>query len=363
MQRAHGIMACQPKDHVPMLRWLAKEYALCTRWFSSIPGPTLPNRLFAHLGTSVGRLDMSPIDFEVPPSVYEVLDECDVSSTIYAGGWTVAATFKNLMKHQDRFFGTLDDFYQDCANNDLPGYCFLEPRYGSEVVEGVFRPQNDQHPDSDLLAGDELILSVYDAIRSRREVWDSSVFIITYDEHGGIFDHCAPPPAIQPDCHVSEDPPFDFTRYGVRVPAVIVSPYTQPGTRIKETCDHTSLIACARKLLTGTWQDGKLGARADQAYPLDKAFDFTKQRPAAVRLDTSFKARISSAKSPRSINHLQSAHVEMAKKLEATLPASQRTKIDHKKIKTDQDAQHYVSRVYARAAGFKAPLGRSAGCK
>jgi phospholipase C len=68
------------------------------------------------------------------------------------------------------------------------GYCFLEPRYGSEVVDDVFRAQNDQHPDSDLLEGDELILSVYDAMRSRREIWENSVLIITYDEHGGIFD-------------------------------------------------------------------------------------------------------------------------------------------------------------------------------
>ena len=356
-----NIMNCQPYGAVPVLTKLAEEYALCTNWFSSVPGPTLPNRLFAHLGTSTGRLDMSAIELDVPESVYEVLGENDVSATIYADGWSTAATFAGLNKYPERYFGTLDDFYQDCSNNDLPGYCFLEPRYGSEVVDGVFRPQNDQHPDSDLLAGDELILSIYNAIRSRKEVWESSVFIITYDEHGGIYDHVPPPRAPAPDCAISEKPWFDFTRYGVRVPAVIVSPYT-PKKIIPEVCDHTSLIACARKLLTGVYQDCKLGLRAQNAYPLDAAFEFDKPPRAAKKLNVRTPARAHATTPSKAMNGLQSEYVEAAKNLEKKLPSNRQTGIDPKKIKTGEEAQFYLRRVYAKVAGFKTPHGGRCGC-
>jgi len=168
VRHSHNVMACHPRENVPILAFLAETYALCTNWYSSLPGPTLPNRLFAHLGTSMGRLDMAAFDLEAPKSVYELLNEYGVSSTIYSGGWSLSATFRRLLSHQDQYFGTLDDFYQDCADNDLPGYCFLEPRYGPEIIDSVYRPQNDQHPDSDLRDGEELILSVYHAIRGRR---------------------------------------------------------------------------------------------------------------------------------------------------------------------------------------------------
>ena len=307
----------------------------------------------------MGRVDMAAFEIEAPPSIYEVLNKCGVSATIYAGNWSVAMTFRGLFKYQDQYFGTLDDFYQDCADNELPGYCFIEPRYGSEIVDGVFRPQNDQHPDSDLRDGEELILSVYHALHSRPEVWNSSMLIITYDEHGGIFDHRVPPPAPAPDECVSCTPAFDFTRYGVRVPAVIVSPYT-PRMIIDDICDHTSLLACARKHLTGEWQDDKLGLRAQHAYPLDKAFGPPR---ADMEMPLFYKPRAHPAKHPKPMNHLQSAHVDMAKSVETKLPAHKQTGIKSENIRTDQEAAHYVRKVYAHAAGFKSPLGRKCGCQ
>lgn len=341
--RSHNVMKCQPPEHVPVLIQLATKYALCTSWFASIPGPTLPNRLFAHFGTSGGRLDMSVVETGLGKSIYEVLGESGVSATIYAGSLSALATVPSLAQYQDRYFGTLDDFYDDCADNDLPGYCFIEPRYGSTVEDGVFRPQNDQHPDSDLTAGEELIFSVYDAIRSRKEVWESSALIICYDEHGGIYDHVVPPVAVAPgDGKPSIDPAFDFTRYGVRVPAVVVSPFTPSGMVITETCDHTSIIACARKLLTGTFQDNALWARARQAYPLDKAF--TGAARAAEELD--FERPVSNLKRSRPMNDLQRFHVNIAQQIESKMAPGQQTGINPEHLKTDQDAQHYVSRVY-----------------
>jgi phospholipase C len=358
LEHSHNVMACHLPQDVPVLTWLARNFALCTNWYSSLPGPTLPNRLFAHLGTSLGRVDMAAFDVEAGTSIYEVLNQYGVSATIYSGSFSIAMTFPRLLKYQDQYFGTLDDFYQDCADNDLPGYCFIEPRYGPEIIDGEFHPQNDQHPDSDLRDGDELILSVYHAIRSRPEIWESSVLIITYDEHGGLYDHRIPPAALPPDSCISCAPHFDFTRCGVRVPAVIVSPYT-PSTTIDDICDHTSIIACARKYLTGEWQDYQLGARAHSAYPLDKAFGpLRTDLPDPPRL----KTRIHSIRRPRPMNHLQRIHFEMAMAVESILPRSRRTGIDTTKVTTDQAAQHYSKKVYAHAAGFPTPKGRKCGC-
>jgi hypothetical protein len=365
------IMACQPPGNIPVLLSLAQSYVLFTRWHSSLPGPTLPNRLYAHLGTSCKHLDMNALDFAVPPTVYEVLNQDNVSATIYAGGWSVAATFDRLMNHQEQFFGTLDDFYQDCADNDLPGYCFLEPRYGSAVVNDVFLPQNDQHPDSDLSAGEELIYSVYNAIQSRKEVWDSSVFIITYDEHGGIYDHCVPPEATPPGDGDSHDPPFDFTRCGVRVPAVVISPYTPPGIQVDDLCDHTSLIACARKLLTGSWDGSKydfvpddaLGKRAMGANTLDKAFDFKQKKRLPGDTPIDFKPIKHAKKMPVLANHLQKSHLKLAenvaKDLNTRLPKHLQIKTAKKPIGTDQEVQHYVTQVYSRLTkGKTTKMGR-----
>jgi len=306
------IMKCFKPDHVPVLTTLAREYAFCNRWFSSIPGPTLPNRLFAHAGTSKGRLDLSAEEFNTSPTIYEVLDDDDVSSTIYADGWTGAATFWELMKHQDQFFGTLDDFYQDCYDNNLPSYCFLEPRYSPGIVDGTFRTQNDQHPDSDIAEGEHLIFSVYQAIRSNRSVWNSSMLVIVYDEHGGLYDHVPPPSANTPRPEdVSDDPPFNFDRYGVRVPAVIVSAYTSR-TFSNEVFDHTSLIATARKLFTG-YQDDRLGQRAKKANTFDTPAILNLDQPRTDHVPITLPKRLANPPKPFcNLNHLQISHLKQA---------------------------------------------------
>ena len=157
--KSHRVMRCFSPEKLPVLVTLAKQFAVCDRWFSSLPGPTLPNRLYTHCGTSGGRLDMSPEYFNGFRTIFQVLDESStpgypkgVPATIYSDGWTAAATFNYLLKYQQQFFATLEDFYSDCAGSeeDVPAYCFLEPRYSSGMVGETFFPQNDQHPDSDV---------------------------------------------------------------------------------------------------------------------------------------------------------------------------------------------------------------------
>jgi phospholipase C len=359
-------LQCYKPENLQVLTYLAKNFAVCDHWFSSVPGPTLPNRLFAHSGTSKGRLDLSADWLDASPTIYEVLDKYNVSSTIYADGWTAAATIPNLLVHQDQFFGTLDDFYQDCADNNLPGYCFLEPRYSSGMVDGTFRPQNDQHPDSDVNEGEQLIYSVYKAIRSHRKVWEHSMLVITYDEHGGLYDHVPPPEAVQPrDNEVSSNPYFDFKRYGVRVPAVIVSPYT-PAMVCKDIFDHTSLIATARKLLTGKWQDDALGKRAMSANTFDSVLTLCK--PRNEHHDFAPHPSAANPRKAAKLNHLQIDHLRQAYLLDQSRPQHLRVNpnpawVDRLKagdqnydmysdIKVE-DADHYVRNVYAVSRDLK----------
>lgn len=322
-ENAASVMACFDPKCLPVLTTLAREYAVCDHWFSSIPGPTLPNRLFAHCGTSDGRLDLSAEEFGTSRTIYEVLSKEDVSATIYAGGWTAAATFWNLMKRQDEYFGTLDDFYQDCYDDNLPAYCFLEPRYSPGIVDGTFRPQNDQHPDSDIAEGEHLIFSVYQAMRSNINVWKSSMLVIVYDEHGGIYDHVPPPAAIPPGDKPSQDPCFTFNRYGVRVPAVIVSAYTK-SVVCKDLFDHTSLISTARNILTPNYKrdDNVLGKRAmcARTFDTDQVLNLHEARTDHVPIEPP-NCKAAPIK-PYCLNHLQISALRQALCVNSRLPQS-----------------------------------------
>ncbi len=354
VQRSHRIMKCFDPGRLPVLTVLARQYAVCDNWFSSLPGPTLPNRLFVHCGTSGGRLDMSPEYFSGFRTIYEVLDRASVPaypqgipSTIYSPGWTSAATFWYLMRYQDQFFGTLQDFYDDCQQDErnVPAYCFIEPRYSSGLDGETFLPESDQHPDSDVWQGEKLIYNVYQAIRKNKPLWESSIFVITYDEHGGFYDHVPPPSCVSPDGKTSEDPQFDFTRLGVRVPAVIVSPYINPGTVSHIEFDHTSIIATVRSLLTGVHKDNVLGNRAAAANTFDDPTILNRDEPRQDKPYIPVTPQPLASKKPVLPNDLQREQVKHATYLNNRLPAKERVQTDPSGIKTDQEADAYCSEV------------------
>lgn len=263
VSKSHRVMKCFDPKKVPVLATLAQQYALCTRWFASVPGPTLPNRAYAHGATSVGHVDMTVNWWKESKTIYELLSDHDFTAKIYYTDSTIALTYGGLLAAQDRYFvPDFSIFFDDCKNNNLPDYCFLEPRYnasdGSQPVAA-----SDQHPDHDVSEGETLILQVYNAIRSNTDTWNSTLLVIVYDEHGGLFDHIPPPASVNPDGINSSSPFFAFDRLGVRVPAVLVSPYIAAGTIISDTVfDHTSLAATARKVFLGAgWQDTFLTQR------------------------------------------------------------------------------------------------------
>jgi phospholipase C len=274
--RAKDVMKCFSPQTLPNLTYLAKNYAVCDRWFSSVPGPTLPNRSFAHAATSLGSAVGPPFLGNLH-TIYPVLNQQQVSAKIYYQDATMALTFKELLGNQTEYFGLYDDFLNECKDPQaLPNYCFIEPRYNADDTGGAHEP-SDQHPDHDVRDGETLIQEVYAALRENPDVWQKTLLLIVYDEHGGLYDHVAPPACQNPDGNNSADPPFDFTRLGVRVPAVMVSPYIKAGTVIGSAdntfYDHTSIIATARKLFLPDWQSTFLTNRDKNAATFDQVLN------------------------------------------------------------------------------------------
>ncbi len=374
--KSHRIMRCyDPADphKIPAIVKLAKEYANCDRWFSSAPGPTLPNRAFLHAATSIGRVDMNPIWRNMSKTVYELLDENGVTSTIYYSDWTVAMTFKNFASNQSKWFATFDDFLEDCEHGRLPSYSLIEPRY-NDCDGGGNCGACDQHPDHDIRAGDRLIWNVYDALRNGPG-WENTLLAVIYDEHGGLYDHVTPPATVNPDgkiaTNVSENiqttppiPSFDFTRLGVRVPGILISPWIERSTIDHTVYDHTSVIATARKLFLGDqWQDKFLTERDRRANTFDHLLTRTEPRDDAPELDTAFDdvdpvPPLVSLDKPLTVH--QQALVEQAFDMEQHLPAERRksgiTSIGQ--IKTERDASNYIRLVVEEVMG---PRKRVAG--
>jgi phospholipase C len=140
-------------------------------------------------------------------------------------------------------FRYYEEFREDARSGSLPCYSFIEPRYFT-----ILHPPNDQHPPHVITLGEQLVADVYNCLRSGPG-WPQTLLLILYDEHGGNYDHVPPPAATPPQS--TPTAPFAFDRYGVRVPAVIVSPYIEQGTILRASgnvpYDHTSIAATLRK--------------------------------------------------------------------------------------------------------------------
>jgi phospholipase C len=264
VKSSHRIMYYFTPDQLPVLSNLALEYVVFNRWFASIPGPTLCNRAFAHYGTSFGHVGMEMKYFGHPiKSIYERVRAGGKTTKLYYFD-RASSTLEliNLLQDQPQIFATYEQFLADCRAGTLPQYSFVEPNYSDH--DGLIA--SDQHPDHHVAEGERFIASIYMAIKSNPELWESTALLITYDEHGGIFDH-VPPPA--PDgVDGFEAPPektgtgqsFTFNRLGVRVPAILVSPWVKKGTVVNDVYEHASIPATVTEWLLPTFA----GQRTDR---------------------------------------------------------------------------------------------------
>jgi phospholipase C len=278
---SHKIMYYFAPGKLPVLHTLAQSYALFNGWFASIPGPTVCNRAFAHYGTSFGKVNLD-IFYVVEPyqSIYErLLAAGRTTKLYYFDPSSSTQEVVNLLKNQPQIFATYPQFLEDCKSGALPDYSFVEPNYSDHPGDdGGEQLASDQHPDHDVQAGEQFIASIYNAIRQNPDLWQSTALLITYDEHGGIHDHVPPPPCIpdgfQAALTDTGGMPFAFDRLGVRVPAILVSPWIAKATVVPgpedpangRVFEHASIPATITQHFIGDYDNRSPREKAAQTF-------------------------------------------------------------------------------------------------
>jgi phospholipase C len=307
------VMGYHNAADLPTYDHLAAEFAICDRWHSSVPGATWPNRLYALAGRADGTRDDKP-----GPPIYDKhsfvrhLDAAGVPWRwySYAPGTLRCADDVYLVGHHDHFAFVeavklrwdamlaeevvvdtgSSSFLEDAVTGNLPAVSWIDPNFYDLNLVGS--PSNDDHPPSDVFEGQELVFRVYNALATGPK-WDRTLLIVVYDEHGGFYDHVPPPAA--PD-----DDEAEFGRYGVRVPALIASPWIPRGHVSHTLFDHTSIIRtimqrfCSAELehlhgfkALGHWLERGhphyMGRRVDAAADLGGLLSEAQARPAPDR--------------------------------------------------------------------------------
>jgi len=249
------VMKFHARGALPALHALAENFTICDRWFSSLPGPTWPNRLFVHSGTSLGRVTMpegvmnANLHWYNQTTLYDRLNEKQISWKVYFGDVPQSLVLVNQWAPRNMIhYHHMQRFLEHAAGPEaeFASYVFIEPTYNQPGA-------NDDHPCHNVLEGEKLIAEVYNALRANEALWRCSLLVILYDEHGGYYDHVTPPATVPPDHHQEE---FTFDQLGVRVPAILVSPYARKQV-VNTQFDHTSLL----RYLVEKWNLRSLGAR------------------------------------------------------------------------------------------------------
>ncbi|MDR2999373.1 MAG: hypothetical protein LBU78_14765 [Microbacterium sp.] len=270
------IMGSFSPDMLPTLSTLAREFAVFDHWYAGVPSQTFCNRSFFHASTSHGFVTNhfdggyeKWLSADPAPTIFNSLEDAGKTWRIYFDklqmvsftGFIHAPVLEKFWKTEH--FGTMEDFYADAKNGTLPAYAFIEPRmiydhndfhppFGTlreSVVDGTTFVDSAQ---SDVRAGDALVHDVYTAIRRSASPKGSNavntLLLITFDEHGGCYDHVPPPAATPPDEAGAGEMGFDFDRLGCRVPAIAVSAYTARNTIIHDEMHHGAVIATLNRL-------------------------------------------------------------------------------------------------------------------
>ena len=281
-------------QQVPALTTLATEFGVFDHWFASVPSQTWPNRAFWHAATSWGWVN-NPSLSELPrwfadtagTSLFNLLDDWVIYSDLTPAftrliHWEALKRFQGSNHFRWMEFDLFgDSFFTDCEKGRLPKYSFLEPHFVD--LEGW---HNDMHPSSyhsilyhetplgSVLLGDELVARVYEAIRTSSSVqgnnWSNTLLIITFDEHGGCYDHKPPPTGVasSPPREPTAPDVFGFNRLGVRVPTVMVSAHIARNTVVNTQMEHCSFL----RTMQDKWSLPSLGHRQDGAAPFTEVF-------------------------------------------------------------------------------------------
>lgn len=246
--RGEKVMRCFHPDMVPVISTLAREFGVCDRWFCSLPGETWPNRDFLHAGTSFGHVDVCnrPI-WGNPPTIFRLLDTVHQSWRVYHEGVAQIFLYSQLFTANNRR-ASHQQLLNDIRGDHLPSYAFVEPDYG---LPGA---GNSMHPSQacsreEFVNGEQFIADIYNALRDTPKVFNKTAFVVTFDEHGGFYDHVPPPRAHTPDTTIHRDGTYEFAFHilGPRVPGIVVSPWVKAGTVDHTEREHSCVAETIRK--------------------------------------------------------------------------------------------------------------------
>ncbi len=322
--RISAIMESYTEEELPIIYNLARHYAVSDEWFCSVPTDTNPNRAFLACGTSEGQIVNGPLTRSLfysdtiwnrltelsPDTSWKIFWQANFLTGIISGPYTGPNSYVAMNKIPDleSHYESIADFHERARNGTLPSFSFIEPEMQAtcEIIAGLpfqglhnFRfmigtQGNDMHPPSDVRTTETLIANIYTSLIANKEAWEKTLLIITFDEHGGTFDHVPPPQATPPDSHFENG--FMFDRYGVRVPTIFISPLIDKSTIIRSDkpgipFDHTSVISTLfnwKNINKNLWN---MGMRAAVAPTFDKVI--TRKIP---RLDSIVKPLWASVK-------------------------------------------------------------------
>lgn len=284
--QAQDALGYYTETDLAMYQFLSREFAICDRYFCSHPGPTLPNRMYSMIGDLQRDRNGEPrinngVDstffLSRDQTIFDILSQRSVPWRVYESVPSVT-----MLRMFARYAGdetnirNIRNMESDIKNLDLPSVTFIDPALHDA-------PANDDHPPADMLRGQHLIKRVYDALRAEPKVWNKTMLILTYDEHGGFFDHVPPAIAevlqdprklvqtvspstsgggagtggvvsgvtggggvtVNPDAGTPKPPRFlpnEEIIYGVRVPTFVISPWVEKRAVIKRAVDHTSIL-------------------------------------------------------------------------------------------------------------------------
>jgi len=301
------IMQFYTSTDLPVISTLATSYAVSDAWFSSVPSETTPNRAFSLAGTSSGYVDNTTdgstpsatnIVFYQMRTIFNLLSDCGITdwaifspefndlylynpltvflfsqlgnlvSSITEGTWPFTATKGSSSQPAQN--QSIDDFLYLCQNGGLPAFSYVEPAfyYKSQFASGQYINGCDYHPPANLCPGEAFLATIYNAL-SQSANWNTTLLIVTFDEHGGNFDHVAPPSTVAPDA-MTDWSGFAFDRLGLRVPTLLISPTIAAGTVFRSPnsdipFDHTSFLVSILGWQNIDISGGAMGARAAQA--------------------------------------------------------------------------------------------------
>ena len=247
-------------DDVPVHAALARRFTVNDRHFSSLLGPTFPNRMYFHSAQSEGRKnDPGPLRPGVfdDVTIWDRLGAAGVRSAYYYSDSPASLLVYGARMHP--YIRVLDRYFEDCANGTLPNFTFVAPSFS-----GPYR--TDNHPRGCINVGERFVLEIFGALLQSAQ-WHRSLFVLCYDEWGGFFDHVRPP--ILADDRASRVDANNFGQAGFRVPSIVASPYARPGAVDHTVYDHTSILRFLHWRFLGAPAEGP-GSGAASRWALSK---------------------------------------------------------------------------------------------